>query len=124
MKNLLKNLLLITSIILTVACTKTGAGYIPIVDTNNPNFEQDLLECQRLAKSYKDFGYDTAVKTGSAAGIGAGVGQMVGRNTSSTLIGAGIGLAASGTSKLLDHNDDRKDIIKRCLSDRGYRVLK
>lgn len=121
MKDLLKFL---SVIFLIASCSKTGAGYRPVVDTTNPNFEKDLAECQKLAKDYKDFGYDTAVKAGGATAIGAGVGQMFGGNTGSTLIGAGIGLGAAGVSKVLGHNEDRKDIVIRCLSNRGYTILK
>jgi hypothetical protein len=120
----MKNLKYLVIILLLAACTKTGAGYRPVVDTNNPRFEQDLQECQRIAKQYLDLGYDTAVKTGGATAIGAGVGQFIGGSTGSTLIGGAIGLGTSGVKKVLGHNDDRKDIVKRCLRGRGYNVLK
>ena len=111
-------------ILLVFSCTKTGAGYRPVVDTSSPNFELDLKECQKLAKEYKDFGYDSAVKAGGSTAVGAGVGQMIGGNTGSTLIGGAVGLGAAGVKKVLGHNEDRKDIVKRCLRGRGYNVLK
>ena len=111
-------------ILLISACTKTGAGYKPVVDTNSKNFEKDLKECQELAKNYKDFGYDSAIGMGGSAAVGAGVGQMIGGNTGSTIIGGAVGLGAAGVKKVLGHNEDRKDIIKGCLAGRGYKVLK
>jgi outer membrane lipoprotein SlyB len=120
----MKNFKYLLVIFLIASCTKTGASYRPVVDTNSPRFDQDLNECQKLAKQYVDFGYDSAVKGGGAAAIGAGVGQMFGGNTASTLIGAGVGLGTAGVKKILGHNDDRKDIIKNCLRGRGYTVLK
>ena len=106
------------------SCTKTGAGYRPVVDTANPNYEKDLVECQKLAKDYVDLGYDSAVEIGSTTAIGAGVGQLFGGNTGSTIIGAGIGAGTAGVKKILHHNQDRKDIVRNCLSNRGYVVLK
>jgi hypothetical protein len=111
-------------VLLLAACTNTGAKYKPVVDTNNPNFENDLIDCQRLAKEYVDLGYDSAVKAGGATALGAGAGQLLRGNTAGTLIGGAIGLGTAGVKKVLSHNDDRKDIIKRCLAGRGYRVLK
>ncbi len=121
MKNSLRYLIII---LLTISCSKTGSKYKPVVDTNSPNFEQDLKDCQKLAKEYVDFGYDSGVKMGGATAIGAGAGQLFGGNTASTLVGGAIGLGASGVKKVLGHNEDRKDIIKRCLRGRGYNVLK
>jgi len=120
MKNYLKYLALI---FLLASCSKTGAEYKPVVDTSNPNFEKDLAECQKLAKNYTDFGYDSAVRMGGSSAIGAGVGQMIGGNTAGTVIGAGIGLGASGVQKVLGHNEERKAIVKNCLTNRGYVVL-
>ena len=111
-------------LIFLISCTKTGSEYRPIVDTNNPNFENDLADCQKLAKAYKDFGYDSAFKAGGAAALGAGAGQLFDSSTNSTLIGAGIGLGVAGVKKVLNDNESRKDIVKRCLAGRGYQVLK
>ncbi len=124
MKKILKHSLLLASVISIASCTPTGASYKPVIDTNNPNYGQDILDCQKLAKEFLDLGYDTAIKTGVSGAIGAGVGQMIGGNTKGTLIGTGVGLVAAGIGKTLEHNDDRKDIIIKCMSGRGYNVLK
>ena len=124
MKNFLKYSLLSATLVSMASCTPTGGSYNPVVDTNNPSYQKDLFDCQKLAKEFLDLGYDSAIKAGTSGAIGAGMGQMIGGNTKATLIGAGIGLAAAGIGKTLETTGDRKDIIAKCLSGRGYRVLK
>ena len=124
MKNFLKYSLITTTLISMASCTPTGGSYNPIVDTTNPMYQQDLFDCQKLAKEFLDLGYDSALRVGTSGALGAGIGQMIGGNTSGTLIGAGVGLALAGIGKTLETTDDRKDIIAKCLSGRGYRVLK
>ena len=90
-----------TTIILSAAilagCANTGAQYQPLVDsrTQGANYSQDLAECQAYATQ----------RAGAADGAVAGA-----------VFGALLGAAAGeGT---------QRDIIKRCLAGRGYRIAR
>lgn len=102
-----------------------GAHYRPIVDTKGVDlnrYEADLRECQSYAT--QTAGAAESAATGAAAGalFGAVVAAAGGRSynrTSSAGIGAVTGAAGAG----LQGETDQRNIIRRCLSGRGYRVL-
>ncbi|MGD9974050.1 MAG: hypothetical protein AB7S77_13400 [Desulfatirhabdiaceae bacterium] len=107
------------------------ANYRPIVDMKNVNryqYEQDLKECQEYAKQISP-GTNAAVGAGAGAGIGALLGLVVGIAFNvdpgdmagagaaiGGLQGAGVGAAEGAKSQM--------EIIKNCMSGRGYRVLR
>lgn len=103
----------------------SGANYRPIVDTKGVDFnryEADLRECQNYAT--QTAGAGESAMTGAAAGalFGAVVAAAGGRSysrTSSAGIGAVTGAAGAG----LQGETDQRNIIRRCLAGRGYRVL-
>lgn len=114
---------LLTTIIIVMI---TGcAAYQPLVDTKGVDmrtYYEDLAECQQYAT--KVAGPGTGVVVGAVAGalLGVLITRTVDRNLErgtnarlGALIGAGGG-AAQGAQ-------NERDVVLRCMSGRGYRVL-
>lgn len=108
-----------------VACVLGAcASYRPVVDSrsisNMAQYERDLSDCQRYAEQ---------VEPGATAVIGAVVGAVLGAAVGAIAddpywgvyagIGAVSGLAGGANSGVRD----QKDVIRTCMSHRGYAVL-
>lgn len=102
-----------------------GAGYRPMIDNRNVDmnrYESDLRDCQAYATQTAGAG-ETAV-AGAAAGavlgavLAAAAGSGYSRNRSARVgaVSGAIGGAAAG-------ENDQRNIIRRCMSGRGYSVL-
>ena len=110
--------------LLFFACLLAGcASYRPIVDMEGVNpeqYERDLKACQEYAQQVGVAG-ETA--TGSAVGAAVGgaisavAGWDVGRGAG---VGAVTGVASGGSSAA----SGQKQVINRCMTGRGYRVLR
>ena len=114
----IKSILILTLSVYLSSC----ADYRPIVDTQGmdmSNYETDLAQCQQYAEQ---------ISTGKDAATGAGIGATVGWALSAVSggdnkVGASAGAVAGGASGLGKSASSQKDIIKRCLHGRGYKVL-
>lgn len=107
------------------ACAGGGAAYEPIVDgPKNAKFQQDIQECQALAeqRSYDNSDVKTGALAGAAVGAVAGLLRR-GNSNSDPLIGAAVGGAYGGGGAALGTRAERKNIVKRCMTGRGHRVL-
>jgi len=107
------------------ACAGGGAAYEPIVDSpRDAKFQQDLSECQMLAEQKRYNNSD--VRTGTAVGAGLGGISGVlhrGDDLENGLIGAAVGAVYGGGGAALGTRTQRKNIVMRCMSGRGHRVL-
>lgn len=108
------------------ACTSIEdiTGSNPIIDDKNVNlarYEADLAECRNYADEVA-----IAQKAGSGvvsgAVVGAAIGAVVG-NSDVVKKGAGIGAVGGGARGIGEGIRERDNVIKRCLTGRGYRVL-
>ena len=107
------------------ACAGGGAAYEPIVDgPKNAKFQQDISECQALAeqRNYNNSDVQTGALAGAAVGAVAGLLRR-GNSNSDPLIGAAVGGTYGGGGAALGTRAERKNIVKRCMSGRGHRVL-
>ena len=105
------------------------AGYRPIVDmkgVDRRTYESDLRECQAYAEQISPAGQSVAVAF-IGAGIGAVLGAVVGSFFGEADLGAGFGAALGGTegaiSGAASGAQTQVDIIRNCMSGRGYSVL-
>jgi len=103
---------------LAVGCT---AHPEPIVDTKGVNmaaYHRDLDECQKYAAQI-----DPAKGVAKGAVAGAAVGAAVGAIGGDVGQAAAVGAVSGGASSALKADEDKQNVVKRCLSGRGYRVL-
>jgi len=100
-----------------------GSTYRPIVDTQGIDFnryEADLQQCQQFSTQTNDATTSAAVGATAGAVLGSVLAGVVGGDRSATakltaIEGAIVGGASGETNQ--------RNIIRRCLSGRGYRVL-
>ena len=107
------------------ACAGGGAAYVPIIDgPQNAKFQQDIAQCQALAeqRSYNNSDVKTGAVAGAAVGAVAGLLRR-GNSNSDPLIGGAVGGVYGGGGAALGTRTERKNIVKRCMSGRGHRVL-
>jgi hypothetical protein len=102
-------------------CTTTNEIIIDQKGVNMNAYQQDLTECQSYASGVK-----TGEKTAKGAGSGAVVGGLIGAITggaSGAAQGAGVGAVGGGARGANAGQRSEVQVVKRCLSGRGYRVL-
>ena len=103
------------------ACTTTDEIIIDRKGVNMSAYQQDLVECQSYASEVK-----TQEKTAKGAASGAVVGGLIGAITgggSGAAKGAGVGAVGGGARGANEGEKSEVQVVKRCLSGRGYRVL-
>ena len=118
MKNTLGVIILVLFI---TACTTTDEIIIDQKGVNMSAYQQDLEQCQAYAKQVK-----TSEKTTKGAASGALVGGLIGAITggsSGAVTGAGVGAVGGGAKGANQGQQSEVQVVRRCLSGRGYRVL-
>ena len=106
------------------ATTGTGSNFRPIVDNKGVDlnrYETDLLECQEYAKKTPNAGKSAA----GGAAVGAALGlalALIGGDKK--LASAGTGAVIGGAAGAAAGEGSQRDIIRNCLTGRGYKVLK
>lgn len=111
---------------LMFGCANMGSGFTPIVDkkgVNEAQYQKDLQECQGLSTETEGAGADAAKRAAGGAAVGALIGLVGGSNRTGIAQTAGVGSVIGGASGLYANNAEKQNIIRRCLSGRGYRVL-
>lgn len=120
----MKRFIVIACVFLT-ACA--GATYRPMVDTQGMDmnrYESDLAACQQYAGQVSGAATQAAVGAAIGAGLSAllaGVGG--GRNRFDMGATARIGAVGGAVAGAGQGETDQRNIIRRCLAGRGYRVL-
>ena len=128
----MKTLLIISLAMLAGCATALDPNYAPVVDFSNSQspeglFASHLQECKALAAQRVSAGKAAAIGTGIGAVLGAAVGIAT-----SAVFGADLGTGAAtgalfggtgGATAGVDADLNQKDIIVRCLQNRGYAVL-
>ena len=119
----MKKIITITIAALLTGCAASGAHYRPMVDAKpGQNYEQDLAECQAFAHTQPS-------ATDGAVG-GALVGALLG--VAFATIGggngfrnemAGVGALTGALQGATQAGGGQQDVIRRCLTGRGYSVL-
>jgi len=113
--------LTISCIALLVASCQTGSSYRPIVRNPGPNYQTDLAECQEFSKQKKYFNGDTGTNAAATAAVGGIAGAFLG-GRDGALAGAAAGGALGAGGGLMQAKEEKKYIIMRCLTEKGYNV--
>lgn len=108
-----------------LAIFATGcANYQPIVDTQGVDmarYDADLVACQRYAGQVDPASHAAAGAVGGAI-LGAVIGALVG-GRSGAGAGAGIYGATGAGIGAGDGMAAQRNIVRKCMAGRGYRVL-
>ncbi len=113
--------LIVVSVLAVTACTTTDEIIIDERSVDMTVYRQDLAECRAYASQVK-----TGEKTAKGAASGAVVGGLTGAifgGTSGAATGAGVGAVGGGVKGADEGERTEVDVVKRCLSGRGYHLL-
>ncbi len=117
--------LILSAAVLATGCAHTGADYRPIVDMQGRDYakyEQDLRECQAYSSQASGAAEQAAVGAVGGALFGAVIAAVAGRGYSRNTA-AGLGAVAGAAGGATSGERDQRNIIRVCLSNRGYSVL-
>jgi outer membrane lipoprotein SlyB len=121
-----KTIALLLSVSMVAAgCAHTGADYRPIVDMQGRDYakyEQDLRECQAYSAQAAGAGEQAAVGAVGGALFGTILAAVAGRGYSRNTA-AGLGAVTGAAGGAASGERDQRNIIRTCLSNRGYSVL-
>lgn len=113
------------SVTTLVGCATSGANYRPIVDSrgvDSARYESDLRECQTYATQTASAGESAAAGAIVGALFGAVLAAAAGSRydrAATARVGAVTGAVGAGA----EGETNQRNIIRRCLSGRGYNVL-
>ncbi len=116
-----KPMLAMGVLVALTACTTTDEIIIDTKGVNMTSYEDDLNECRSYAE-----GVQTQQKATRSAASGAVIGGAVGAifgGADGAARGAGAGAVTGGAKGVNQGERDKVQVVKRCLSGRGYRVL-
>lgn len=129
MKNPTQLTMLFGAILIAASACGT-ASYQPVVDpkgANMTNYPRDLEECRYLAEQVDVTG-ETAGSTVLGLVAGAAIGALTGGILGDAGVGAALGATTGGASGLLGGSagavKDRNAVVRKCLTGRGYQVLR
>jgi outer membrane lipoprotein SlyB len=93
----------------------------PIIDTANVDMEQyqrDLADCEQVATQV-----DTGGKAVKSAAAGAAIGAALGAVWGDVGTSAAGGAVSGGAGGMLSADEEKAQVTRNCLRNRGYAVL-
>jgi outer membrane lipoprotein SlyB len=104
------------------ACTTTDEIIIDRKGVDMARYAADKAECEQYASEVRT-GAKAVRGAASGAVVGGAIGGIAGDSSESAARGAGVG-AVTGTARGIAQGEREKvRVVKRCLRERGYRVL-
>ena len=116
--NAIKKLIIPAALMVLTAC---AAHPDPIIDKKGVDeeiFAEDWADCESYSEEVV-----IAKGVGKGAATGAVVGGIAGAIGGDAAEGAGYGALWGGTESGLDADHEKREVFKRCMVGRGYRVL-
>ncbi len=107
-------------ILLLSSSLLAGCASDPIVNRSGVDeltYQRDLDECEGYADQVK-----VAQKAGTGTAAGAAAGAVIGAILGGTKRGAGVGAVQGGTRGTISGVQERRQVVRSCLRDKGYRV--
>ncbi|HEY6131023.1 MAG TPA: YMGG-like glycine zipper-containing protein [Halioglobus sp.] len=118
----MKHLTFVAVALLALAgCVTTDEIIIDEKGVNMSAYQQDLSECRSYATGVKS-GEKTVKGAASGALVGGAIGAITGGGHGAAQ-GAGVGAVGGGARGAIEGEETEIQVVKRCLSGRGYRVL-
>lgn len=119
----MKRTISIALVLTLTACA--GANYRPLVDSQGVDmnrYESDLQNCQQYAGQVGGAGENAAIGAGIGAALSFALAAIGGNRYDRGRSAAGGALLGAVSGAGAGENSQR-DVIRRCMSGRGYRVL-
>lgn len=117
------SLLLIASLSLGTACTAPMDRSYTLDGPRNAMFDTDLASCKSAALNYRPDARREGALTGAAAGAVFGALDTEDDRGSGALAGAAVGAVAGIAAAEDELSDERREVVIRCLQNRGHSVI-
>lgn len=107
--------------LLALSLCAACASKKPIIDTagvDMDQYERDLADCEQVATQV-DTGGAAAKSAAAGAAVGAALGAIWGDVGSSAAAGA----VSGGAGGLFSADEEKAQVVKNCMRNRGYAVL-
>jgi uncharacterized protein YcfJ len=123
----MKKIIAVTLCLALTACATrpTGENYRPVIDTKGADItrlEEDLRECQAYAARVAGAAEQAAAGAVAGAVLGAMLAAAAGSRYSRNQHAA-VGAVAGLSGGAVSGERDQRDVIRRCMTGRGYNVL-
>lgn len=130
MNYLLDKVAVIAAITLIAGCAQTS-GYRPVVDPYSDSrssfLQQDIGQCEQLAKDNSSVGRGIATDgiTGALLGGagGAAIGALMGNPATGAALGGTIGGLGGAAKGGFQSDETYKRVFRNCMRNRGHNVL-
>lgn len=117
----MRYLLLILAVASLTACASSKRIIIDDQGVDQAAYERDLADCEHIAAQVSTGG-DAAEGAVGGAIIGGALGAIFG-NRSTAARGAGGGAVIGGAGRAGDAEQEKRRVMRNCMTGRGYRVL-
>jgi outer membrane lipoprotein SlyB len=113
---------------LSLGLLLTACASKPIIDTLGVDlvqYQEDLQDCAEIAEQVGVAG-QVAKSAGAGAAAGAGIGlvtSVITGDASAIAYSAAYGAVGGGTAGAFEADEEKANVIKNCLRNRGYVVL-
>ena len=102
--------------------TDPSGAIVDMRGVDRGQYYADLAECRRYADEVA-LGKQVAAGAVAGAATGAAVGAVSGDDKQETARKAGVGAVVGGTISGVKAAEEKRHVVRECLSGRGYRVL-
>ncbi len=116
-------IVLLISAITLAACTKPMDRSYVIDGPRNAMFSQDLKGCKELADNYRPEARAKGAMIGATAGAVFGALDNQDDAAEGALVGAGVGSLAGAAAAQDELNLEKRNVVIRCLQNRGHKVI-
>ena len=103
------------------ACAEHPLERELVVDgSRNAQYNDDFMECLHLAQNYDD----GSVRTGATVGaVLSGLAGAAEEDVEGAIVGAALGGALGTAEASSELDEERRDVLIRCMQGRGHRVV-
>lgn len=115
------HILALSGLITLAACADPLDRQIQLAGAADPGFATDQTACRQVAVNYSDERAQQGVVAGAAiGGVAAGIEE---ESLGAALVGAALGGVIGRLEAEGEIDDDRRDVMLRCLQNKGHPVL-
>ena len=114
---------LISALSLSVACTAPMDRDYTLDGPRNAMFDTDLASCKAAALAYRPEARRDAALSGAAAGAVLGALDNEEDRGTGAVAGAAVGALAGVAAAEEELSEERREVVIRCLQNRGHSVI-
>jgi uncharacterized protein YcfJ len=116
-------LICLTGLIALGACTAPMERSYTVDGPRNAMFASDMGQCKAIANSYRSDARHQGAMVGAASGAVFGALDNEDDRGEGALVGAAIGALAGVSAAEDERRDEQRNVVIRCMQNRGHNVV-